>query len=118
MVATARGRAGAAEGGGPLAMTTLLRTTIGALLRARSARHRAEQAAQPAGTLGAESSAWLASAYLMFAESIDGLDRWRRIYRLACMYPILWATAERYDDEHGERAGEMIEARLRGGREP
>ncbi len=99
-------------------MATLFRTTVGALLRARSARHRTKQAAQPIGTLGAEASAWLAGAYLMLAESIDGLDKWQRIYRLACLYPIPWAIAERYDREHGERAAEMIEARLRGGREP
>ena len=97
---------------------SILHTFLGALLRERSARHRFDEAQQMPGTFGAEASKWLADTYAVLAESIDGLDRWRRVYRLACTYPITWAIAAWYEERYGERAGAEIERCLMNGREP
>lgn len=50
------------------------------------------------------------------AEGFDGLERYRRVRRLAASYPITWEKAQRYDDKHGENAAEVIELKLREGR--
>lgn len=99
-------------------MTSFLRFFFGQRQRDKAATARAHQNNYPPGTLGHERWKWIADGRELIAEWLDGREGWARVYRLACMYPIPWRTAERYEREHGERAGEMIEARLRGGREP
>lgn len=78
-------------------MIGFLRYYLGQWQREKAAEARADMEAYEAWTVPHGLLALEVAMREAIAESLDGIERYRRVKRLATSYPITWETAERYD---------------------
>jgi hypothetical protein len=96
-----------------MSVTGFVRYYLGTWQRAKAKEARADMGAFELGTVPYALLAIEVAMREAIAEGFDGLERYRRVRRLAVSYPITWETAQRYDKKHGARAAEVIELKLR-----
>jgi len=97
-------------------MIGFVRYYLGTWQRAQAKQARADMEAFAAGTFPHALLSIEVATREAIAESFDGLERYRRVRRLACTYPITFETAKRYDKKHWARAADVIELKLREGK--
>ena len=97
-------------------MIDFIRYYLGVWQRAQAKQARDDMDAFAVGTFPHALLSIEVAMREAIAEGFDGLERYRRVRRLAVSYPITWETAERYDKKHGARAADVIECKLREGR--